>query len=120
MVSQKTLTRFARICLLNHSPTTRRSPPRVSWRVIARKLPRLDADGGVETRAGMRPRQSFMGCQLMDQRMKPNSFILSIGYGDCWTGCLPTEAAFRDSFHDKWLWVAPDSESRMRNALRDV
>ena len=66
------------------------------------------------------PGESFVGYQLMAQQMSPESFVVSIGYGECWPGYIPTAAAFRDGFHDKWLWVAPGSETRMRSALKQV
>ena len=58
--------------------------------------------------------------QLMAQQIRPDSFVLSIGYGECWPGYIPTESAFDDDFHDNWLWVAPGSESRLRTALEGV
>lgn len=66
------------------------------------------------------PGESFVGYQLMAQRMRPESFVFSIGYGECWPGYIPTEAAFNDHFRDSWLWVAPGSEARMRTALEQV
>ena len=66
------------------------------------------------------PGESFVGYQLMAQEMRSDSFVLSIGYGECWPGYVPTEDAFRDGFEDKWLWVAPGSESRIRTVLRKV
>ena len=57
------------------------------------------------------PGESFVGYQLMAQAMCPDAFVVSIGYGECWPGYVPTEAAFDDSFHDKWLWVARGSEA---------
>jgi hypothetical protein len=66
------------------------------------------------------PAESFVGYQLMAQQMRPDSFVMSIGYGECWPGYIPTEAAFQDGFYDSWLWVAPGSEQRMRTALESV
>ena len=66
------------------------------------------------------PGESFVGYQLMAQEMRSDSFVLSIGYGECWPGYIPTEEAFRDGFEDKWLWVAPGSETRIRKVLRRV
>ena len=66
------------------------------------------------------PGEAFVGYQLMAQQMKPNSFVVSMGYGECWPGYIPTKAAFVDGFHDKWLWVAPGSEARIRKALTTV
>ena len=66
------------------------------------------------------PGESFVGYQLMAQELAPESFVVSIGYGECWPGYIPTDDAFADHFHDKWLWVAPGSERRMRAALGQV
>ncbi|MHB8973260.1 MAG: hypothetical protein ACYC3X_16685 [Pirellulaceae bacterium] len=66
------------------------------------------------------PAESFVGLQLMAQQLRPDSFVMSIGYGECWPGYIPTEAAFQDGFHDNWLWVAPGSQQRIRSALERV
>ncbi|MDP6557855.1 MAG: hypothetical protein QGG71_24520 [Pirellulaceae bacterium] len=66
------------------------------------------------------PAEAFVGYQLMAQKMRPESFVMSIGYGECWPGYIPTNAAFDDHFGDSWLWVAPGSEARVRTALEQV
>ena len=66
------------------------------------------------------PGESFVGYQLMAQRICPESFVLSIGYGECWPGYVPTRAAFEDDFGHSWRWVGPGCEERIRAALRDV
>ena len=66
------------------------------------------------------PGEAFVGYQLMAQRMRPDSFVLGIGYGECWPGYVPTESAFNDNFSDVWLWVAPGSEARVKAALQRV
>jgi len=53
----------------------------------------------------------------MAQQMRPDSFVVSAGYGECWPGYIPTAAAFADNFTDTWLWIAPGAEERMRAAL---
>jgi hypothetical protein len=66
------------------------------------------------------PAEAFVGYQLMAQQMRPESFVVSIGYGECWPGYIPTEEAFEDSFSDVWLWTAPGAEARIRSALEKV
>ena len=61
------------------------------------------------------PAESFVGLQLMAQQLRPDSFVMSIGYGECWPGYIPTEAAFQDGFHEGWQWVARGSEQRIRS-----
>ncbi len=65
----------------------------------------------------LQPGEAFVGYQLMAQRLRPDSFVMSVGYGECWTGYIPTQAAFEDGFADNWLWVAPGSQARLQAAL---
>lgn len=66
------------------------------------------------------PGEAFVGYQLMAHQMRPDSFVVSIGYGECWPGYIPTRSAFEDNFGDSWLWVAPGSQSRIVEALQKV
>ena len=66
------------------------------------------------------PGESFVGYQLLAQRMRPDSFVVSIGYGECWPGYIPTRAAFEDKFGHGWRWVAPGVEARIKAALERV
>lgn len=63
------------------------------------------------------PGEAFVGYQLTAQQMRPEEFVVSVGYGECWPGYVPTDAAFADRFHDQWQWTAPGSERRIRDAL---
>lgn len=66
------------------------------------------------------PGEAFVGYQLLAQEMKPDLFVQSIGYGECWPGYIPTDACFEDKFEDTWLWVGPGCETRIREALSKV
>jgi hypothetical protein len=66
------------------------------------------------------PGEAFVGYQLLAQEMKPDVFVQSIGYGECWPGYIPTDACFDDKFEDTWLWVGPGCETRIREALGKV
>ena len=66
------------------------------------------------------PGEAFVGYQLMAQDLSPDSFVVSMGYGECWPGYIPMNVSFADGFHDKWLWVPPGSENRIRDALQDI
>ena len=66
------------------------------------------------------PGESFVGLQLMAQQMRPDAFVMSIGFGECWPGYVATDAAFQDGFYDDWQWVGPSSEQRIRAALQRV
>lgn len=66
------------------------------------------------------PGEAFVGYQLMAQATAPDDFVVSMGYGECWPGYIPTNASFNDRFHDNWLWVPPGSENRIQKALQAV
>lgn len=66
------------------------------------------------------PGEAFVGYQLMAQNVRPESFVFSIGYGECWPGYIPTEESFGENFRDKWLWAGPGSEQRILSALYQV
>lgn len=66
----------------------------------------------------IQPGEAFVSFQLQAQAMRPDSEVLSVGYGECWPGYIPTEAAFADGFTDTWLWVPPGSEPRLIAALK--
>ena len=66
------------------------------------------------------PGEAFVGYQLMAQKMRPDSFVMSIGYGECWPGYVPTKSAFDEKFGHSWRWVAPGAEAPMRAAMRSV
>ena len=58
----------------------------------------------------------------MAQKMRPDSFVVVLGYGECATGYVPIERAFEE--HDgnlsDWCWVAPGCEKAMTTALEAV
>ena len=66
------------------------------------------------------PGESLVGYQLMAQKMRPDQFVMAIGYGQCAPGYIPTDAASREGYAEsqRWCWVAPEVESRMAKALR--
>ncbi len=66
------------------------------------------------------PGESFVGYQLMAQELRPDSFVMAIGYGECWTGYIPTRSAFEERFGHDWRWVGPGAEARIRTALQQV
>jgi hypothetical protein len=68
------------------------------------------------------PGEAYVEYQLAAQRMRPESFVCVAGYGDGATGYIPTEKHFaeRDSNLVDWRWVAPGSEPRLLNAIREA
>ncbi|HIA17964.1 MAG TPA: hypothetical protein EYN70_00835 [Planctomycetaceae bacterium] len=66
------------------------------------------------------PGEAFVGYQLMAQKLRPDSFVMSIGYGECWPGYVPTKTAFDDNFGHSWRWVAPGAQGPMTAAMKRV
>lgn len=66
------------------------------------------------------PGEAFVGYQLKAQQLSPDTFVMSIGYGESWPGYIPTKAAFDDGFGHGWRWVARGSEARILEALHKV
>ena len=65
------------------------------------------------------PGESYVEYQLLAQRARPDSFVVTMGYGKAGTGYVPTDKHFEegDSNLDDWCWVAPGSEARMARAI---
>ena len=63
------------------------------------------------------PGETWVSYQLMAQRQRPDSMVLSIGYGECWPGYIPTTQGFEEDFENVWYWVAPGSDERMAAAI---
>ena len=68
------------------------------------------------------PAESYVEYQLLAQRLRPDSFVVVMGYGECAPGYVPTEQAVKenDGNLSDWNWVAPGAEARMRAALEKV
>jgi hypothetical protein len=66
------------------------------------------------------PGESFIGYQLMAQEIANAEFVMSVAYGECWPGYIPTQSNFDDKFEDTWLWVGPGSEAAIEGALKRV
>lgn len=66
------------------------------------------------------PGEAFVGYQLMAQRIKSDSFVMVSGYGECWTGYIPTSQAMAEGFGHGWRWVGPGCEPLVHQALSEV
>jgi hypothetical protein len=66
------------------------------------------------------PAESYVEFQLVAQKLRPDSFVVVAGYGECAPGYIPTEKAFgeKDGNLTDWCWVAPGSERAMTAALK--
>ncbi|WP_417750082.1 hypothetical protein [Rosistilla oblonga] len=66
------------------------------------------------------PGEAFVGYQLMAQRLRPDSFVMAVGFGESWTGYIPTKRAFDEGFGHSWRWVGRGSEAIIREQLTRV
>ena len=66
------------------------------------------------------PGESFVGYQQLAQSLSGDVLTMSIGYGECWPGYIPTQKAFDENFDHDWRWVAKSAAVRMEKALREL
>lgn len=66
------------------------------------------------------PGESFVGYQLMAQQIRSDSFVMAVGFGESWTGYIPTKQAFDEGFGHSWRWVGRGSEAIIRENLTQV
>ncbi|MCI0462659.1 MAG: hypothetical protein L0Z62_37395 [Gemmataceae bacterium] len=68
------------------------------------------------------PAESYVEYQLLAQKLRPDSFVMVMGYGECAPGYIPTEKAVQegDGNLTDWCWVAPGAEKAMTQALEAV
>lgn len=66
------------------------------------------------------PGEAFVGYQLLAQQQRPDGFVLSIGYGECWPGYIPSTQAFNDNFDDVWYWVGTKADQQIETALQKI
>jgi hypothetical protein len=65
------------------------------------------------------PGESYVEFRLAAQKLRPDSFVMTLGYGECAPGYVPTERAFEEGDGNlrDWCWVAPGAEKAMTRAL---
>ncbi|QDV37494.1 hypothetical protein [Tautonia plasticadhaerens] len=65
------------------------------------------------------PGESYVEFQLLAQRLRPDRFVMALGYGECATGYVPTARAVaeRDTNLGDWCWVAPGAEEVLSGVL---
>jgi hypothetical protein len=68
------------------------------------------------------PGESYIEYQLLAQDLRPDSFVVVAGYGECAPGYIPIERAWTegDTNLRDWCWVAPGAEARMTSAIKAV
>jgi hypothetical protein len=66
------------------------------------------------------PGESYIEFQLLAQKLRPDQFVIAIGYGEAATGYIPTALQVKENdanLHD-WSWVAPSAEETLNSGLR--
>jgi len=68
------------------------------------------------------PGECFVQYQLWAQEMRPDAFVMVMGYGECAPGYVPTTKAVAEGWKDEtWSWAEPSScEEIMLKALRSL
>lgn len=81
------------------------------------EMPVMDFGGAL---VALAPGETFVQYQLWAQEMRPDAFVMVIGYGECAPGYIPTRKAVADGWkEDSWSWADPlASEEIMLGALR--
>ena len=66
------------------------------------------------------PGEMYVEFQLMAQKLRPDSFVMTLGYGECAPGYVPIERALEegDTNLRDWCWVGPGSEARIAATLK--
>ncbi len=66
------------------------------------------------------PAESYVEFQLFAQEQRPDSFVMTLGYGECAPGYIPIERAWDegDSNLGDWCWVARGAESALKQAIQ--
>jgi hypothetical protein len=66
------------------------------------------------------PGEIYVEYQLIAQQLRPDDFVVTLGYGECAPGYIPIERAWEEDDQNlrDWCWVAPGMEPRVREALR--
>lgn len=66
------------------------------------------------------PGETFVGFQLLAQRLRPDAFVVCAGYGEGWPGYIPTRAAEKEGFESDWMWVGPGAAKTLQATVRSA
>jgi hypothetical protein len=67
------------------------------------------------------PAESFVQYQLWAQELRPDSFVMALGYSECAPGYIPTAQDAAEGYDDYYSWIAfPECEAVIRRGLADV
>ena len=65
------------------------------------------------------PGEAYVEYQLLAQRLRPDTRVIAIGYGECATGYIPTasQLAEGDENLGDWYWVSETAEAVLTEGL---
>lgn len=65
------------------------------------------------------PAEAFVGYQRMAQEMRPDNFVMAVGYGECSAGYIPTDKDLAEGFvrEHGYCYAADNAETLLKAAL---
>jgi hypothetical protein len=67
------------------------------------------------------PAEAFVQYQLWAQQAAPKKAVMTLGYGECAPGYIPTNAAIAEGYADHYSWVDfATCETTLRNAIKEA
>jgi hypothetical protein len=67
------------------------------------------------------PAESFVQYQIWAQDTAPKSTVMTLGYGECAPGYIPTNGAVAEGYDDHYSWVDfATCEATLRNAISEA
>ncbi|MBL8178747.1 MAG: hypothetical protein JNK48_28995 [Bryobacterales bacterium] len=65
------------------------------------------------------PAEAFVQYQLWAQEERPQDFVVTLGYGECAPGYIPTQSNVDEGYDDHYSWVhLPSAERAFRTAIQ--
>jgi hypothetical protein len=66
------------------------------------------------------PGEAYVEYQLLAQALRPDDFVMALGYGECATGYIPTAAQIAEGDENlgAWYWVAESAERVLTEGLQ--
>jgi hypothetical protein len=68
------------------------------------------------------PGEAYVEYQLLAQRLRPDAFVMALGYGESATGYIPTALQIEEDDENlgDWYWVSPTAEQVLSDGLREA
>lgn len=66
------------------------------------------------------PAESFVAYQLFAQKQRPDSFVVTLGFGESAPGYIPTNQAYQEGFREehRYTWNRPGAEDIIQATLK--